>query len=138
MGLGSQHVRAGTGQKPGAGPREAGIVLLAAYHFLMGGLFLLASVGLSLPTVLLGLVAFTQDPEAAIGMFVTGLLAAVSLAFCLLYLAIGYGLWTLRQWARVAATALAILSLFAVPVGTVLGGLTIWYLQRAEVADRFR
>jgi hypothetical protein len=36
-----------------------------------------------------------------------------------------------------AAIALAILSLFGFPIGTVIGGLTLWYLLKPEVAEQF-
>jgi hypothetical protein len=43
---------------------------------------------------------------------------------------VGWGLWNLRPWARMAAIVLAILQLFAFPIGTVFGALIIWYLWK--------
>ncbi|HXF60838.1 MAG TPA: hypothetical protein VNK95_04435, partial [Caldilineaceae bacterium] len=60
------------------------------------------------------------------------------MATCILYLAVGYGLWTRRQWGRIAALALAVVSLFVVPIGTIAGGLTLWYLLKPEVAEQFQ
>ncbi len=117
--------------------RDDGITLIALYHFLVSLLFLAGTVVLAVPGLILAIVAATEAPPAFIGMAVIGALACVTMAFTLLYLIVGYGLWTLRQWARVTALALAMLSLLNVPVGTVAGGLTIWHLLKPEVAARF-
>lgn len=116
---------------------DQGIQLIAGYHFVVAIFFLLGTVILAFPTVLLGILGFTDDPGAFIGMFAVGLIAMVSMIFCILYIAIGYGLWTLRQWGRIAAMALGAVSLFMAPIGTIAGGLTLWYLLKPEVAVRF-
>ena len=119
------------------GGRDDGTVLIAGYHFLISGMFLLGTVVLSIPTAILGIVALTQAFEAIIGMFAVGLIAGVSMAFCLLYLSIGYGLWKRKQWGRIGAIALAVISLFIFPVGTIIGGLILWYLMQPHIADQF-
>jgi hypothetical protein len=116
---------------------DQGIQLLAGYHFVVAVFFVLGTVILAFPTVLLGIVGLAEDPGAFIGMFAVGLIAMISMVFCIVYIVIGYGLWTLRQWARVAAMALGVISLFGAPIGTILGGLTLWYLLKPEVAAKF-
>ena len=100
-------------------------------------LFLIATIVMMIPTGILGIVSVVEDPDAMIAMFIVGFIAIVTLVLCLLYLAVGYGLWTLKSWARVAALALAVVSLFGVPIGTITGGLTLWYLMQPEVAAKF-
>jgi len=117
--------------------RDDSITLIALYHFLMSLLFLAATVILAIPTVILAIVAVTEAPPAAIGLAAVGLIAGVTMTFTLLFLAVGYGLWTLRQWGKIAAMALAVLSLPAFPVGTVIGGLILWRLLDPAVAARF-
>lgn len=117
--------------------RGDGLTLLAGYHFVVAGLFLLGTLILMLPTAILGIVGMVDDPDAFFGMVAVGFVALVTMVSCLLYLAIGYGLWTLRQWARIAAIALAIISLFGIPIGTVVGAATLWYLLKPEVAAKF-
>jgi uncharacterized membrane protein (DUF2068 family) len=51
--------------------------------------------------------------------------------------ATGYGLWFQKGWSRTFAIFLSIFLLFAFPVGTILGGLIIWYLRKPEVKDTF-
>lgn len=127
--------------QPSAAPlwqqRGDGLTLLASYHFLVAGLFLVGTLILLLPTAVLGIVGMVDDPDAFLGMVAVGFVALVTLVLCLVYIAVGYGLWTLQQWARVAAIALAIISLFGIPIGTIAGAMTLWHLLRPEVAVKF-
>ena len=117
--------------------RDDGVTFIAAYHFLVSGIFLVATMAFALPTMILGIVAIADAPPAAIAMFVTGFGATIMMVFCILFLAVGYGLWTLRQWARISAIALALLTLLLFPVGTAIGALIIWHLAKPEVASEF-
>ena len=49
----------------------------------------------------------------------------------------GWGLLRLKQWARWLSIILGIFSLFAFPIGTVIGALIIWYLLKEDVRDAF-
>ena len=118
--------------------REDGVTLLAMYHFLLAGLTLLGTIGLSIPTVITGIVGVVEDSDALIATFILGSLAVVTMVLSLFLLIVGYGLWTQRQWGRVAAIAIGMLGLFAIPIGTIIGGATIWYLAKPEVAAEFR
>jgi len=123
-------------------PRSDGTTLIALYHFLSGFISLVGICGtLSLP-LLVGLAARTggSPDDAAAALIVTvvalligGLLLLITVANWV----VGWGLWQGREWARVAALALAILRLFNVPLGTLIGGLIIWYLLREEVKAEF-
>ena len=117
--------------------RDDGITLLALYNFVLAGAFLLGTVFVALPAGITAIVGIVQDPGALIATLILGVIAFVLMTFCILFLVVAYGLWTMRQWARVAAIALAMLSLFAVPLGTIIGGVTIWYLIKPEVAEQF-
>ncbi|HEY6825855.1 MAG TPA: hypothetical protein VI259_03295 [Gemmatimonadaceae bacterium] len=54
-----------------------------------------------------------------------------------LSLVAGWGLLTLRPWARVLTIVLGILSLFSFPFGTILGVYTLWVLFSADGAALF-
>lgn len=114
-----------------------GIRLVATYHFAWAALMVLGMVGVSIPTFITAIVGITEDPEALIATGILGIVAFVLLILATIYSVVGYGLWKRRQWARTSALAIAMLSLFAVPVGTVGGGLTIWYLLKERVARTF-
>lgn len=49
----------------------------------------------------------------------------------------GWGLLRLKQWARWLGVILGIFSLFAFPIGTVIGALIIWYLLKDDVREVF-
>lgn len=117
--------------------RGDGLTILAGYHFLVAALFLLGTLVLLLPTAVLGIVGMVDDPDAFFGMIAVGVAAVVTLILSLLYIVVGFGLWNLRQWARVTAIALAVVSLVGIPIGTIAGALTLWHLLRSDVAAKF-
>ncbi len=123
--------------QPSSQHRDDGVTFLALYHFLISLVFLAGTVVMAVPTLILAIVAATTAAPAVIGMVAVGFVAAVTMTFALLYLAVGYGLWTLRSWARIMALALALPSLLLIPVGTVAGAATLWHLLKPEVAARF-
>jgi hypothetical protein len=49
----------------------------------------------------------------------------------------GWGLLRMKEWARWLAVILGIFSLFAFPIGTVIGVLIIWYLLKEDVREAF-
>ncbi len=123
--------------QPNQNQRPDGVTLIAIYYFLASLLFLLGTLFMALPTGILGIVGLTEDAGAFIGMFALGVIAMAMMALCLLHLIVGYGLWTMRPWARMAAMALAIVALLFAPVGTVVGAVIIWYLIKPDVTALF-
>ena len=117
--------------------RSDGITLLGIYHFLWAGLFLIGTVGTSIAAVITMIVGVTSDADALIATGILALIGALLMFFTAFFLIIGYGVWTRRQWARIASLALGVLSLFAIPIGTVIGGLTIWYLIQPGIVAEF-
>ncbi len=122
--------------------RSDGTTLIALYHFISGFISLVGICGLLSLPLFVGLAARTSGSpdDAAATLIVTvfallvgGVLFVVTVANWI----VGWGLWQGREWARVGAIALAILRLFNVPLGTLIGGLIIWYLLREEVKAEF-
>jgi hypothetical protein len=68
-----------------------------------------------------------------------GLSVAILILLCYLALAIasGIGLLTGKEWGRITAIVHSALSLFSIPIGTVIGVLAIIYLTKQEVKDYF-
>ena len=54
-----------------------------------------------------------------------------------LSLAGGIGILKAKSWGRIISIVVAVLSLFWIPVGTVLGVLVLIYLAKAEVREYF-
>ena len=68
-----------------------------------------------------------------------GLSVAILVLLCYMALAIGSGIGLLhgKEWGRIAGIVHSTPSLFCVPVGTVIGVLSIIYLTTADVKDYF-
>ena len=63
------------------------------------------------------------------------MLTTFALAFISIFLCLAFFLWARRR--RRAALILAGISCVGIPVGTILGGLTIYALTRPEVSSEF-
>lgn len=68
------------------------------------------------------------------GMFAAAFLAAFAIPGFLA----GYGLLTLKPWARPLTIVLGVFDLIRVPFGTILGIYTLWVMLSAEGAAQFR
>ncbi|UCD99530.1 MAG: hypothetical protein JSV42_02025 [Chloroflexota bacterium] len=117
--------------------RPDGVTVIAVWYFVQAFLLLiLACTLLAIPAS--GVIADINDP---IGEFwvifsltcgeIFIVLTGIALVFA------GWGLLRMKQWARWLAFVLGIFSLFAFPVGTVIGALIIWYLFKDEVREAF-
>ena len=82
------------------------------------------------------LVAIEGDPDAAIALPILGLTGMALVIFAVLMslpaLIIGFGLYNVRPWARVAGIVLSIVSLIVFPFGTLLGAYGLWVLFSKE------
>ncbi|RIK43388.1 MAG: hypothetical protein DCC55_05890 [Chloroflexi bacterium] len=117
--------------------RSDGVTLVAVYHFVVAALFLVGTLIMSIPTLILGIVTLAEEPDAVIGFVAMGFIAAVLLALSLVNLAVGYGLWRVQTWGRTGAIVLAIIGLLFFPIGTITGAVILWYLLKPEVAAHF-
>ncbi len=117
----------------GAAPRTrpTGITVLAALYVL-DGLIMLA-----MPLMMTAMLAM-------MGMGGNGALAAGATCWAvfgiiaLIYFAIAYGLLKGQHWARIVAIIFAILSLFSIPIGTIIGIIVLWYLFKPDVKAWFQ
>ena len=72
-----------------------------------------------------------------IAIIVLGIAALVMVAYFILALMGGIGLLRGREWGRILSIVHAALSLFWVPVGTVIGVLILIYLTKTEIQEYF-
>ena len=117
--------------------RPEGVSLVALYFFAMSIPSLIGACCLLAGMVTAGF-GIQEFEFGAVAGITTGVLALI-LAFglgILLFLT-GLGLWGMRMWARWLAVGSSILSLFAFPIGTVIGAVTIWYLFKENTKDAF-
>lgn len=117
--------------------RPDGVTVIAIYHFLVGVLGLFGACAI-VAFPIAAVVMNVDDPTALfwslLGLGI-GLVAAGG--FGLAALLVGWGLLQLHNWARWAAIVLAIVQLPAFPIGTIIGGLIIWYLLQPEARQTF-
>jgi len=79
-----------------------------------------------------GLVGAGGDPDAAVAMPIIGLTGAALVVFVVVMslpaIVIGYGLYQLRPWSRIAGIVLSVISLISFPFGTMIGIYGLWVL----------
>ena len=117
--------------------RPEGVSLVALYFFAMSIPSLIGACCLLTGAITTGvnLQDFQLGNIAGITAMVIVLILAFGLGITLFITAVG--LWGMRMWARGLAVVISILSLFAFPIGTVIGALTIWYLFQEKTKDAF-
>ena len=111
---------------------------LATLYFIYSGIHVLTLVGL----LLLVLVVKFATPAAEV--ISTGALAIGSVAFVILFLAVGllplmvgYGFRKRAAWVKPLGTVVAILSLVNIPIGTALGVYTMKFFRSAAGRDLY-
>jgi len=117
------------------------LIILAALHFLLSafGLFVAA---ITLAAMLgagavIG-VTHTADVPLWTGLLVGTVGTIVSAVFALLALpglALAYGLWKRRPWARVLGIVIGVLDLLHFPFGTIVGAYTLWAMFQPETRE---
>jgi hypothetical protein len=115
--------------------RPDGVTLLAILHFCSGGIGIILSFILLLIGITPLLVLQAHPALIILVLFFIG--AVVLSALSILAICTGVGLVRMRNWARWMTIILAIISLPAFPIGTVIGGLIIWYMLQDGVAALF-
>jgi len=107
--------------------RPALVTMLAVFQFI--GAAILLPVGLA------GVVNNVGDGtgEAALGVA----FGVVCLIFGAANLAGGVGLWNLKSYGRILQIVNAAIGLFAVPVGTAIGALILYYMWRPGIQALF-
>jgi hypothetical protein len=123
--------------------RSEGVTIIAIYQFVVGFLSLFGVCGLLAIPLIVG--ASTAAARAEGGPLTTAIVSTVMvIASGWLFLVgaanalIGWGLWKQQEWGRIGALVLAVLRLFNIPLGTVIGALILWYLLREDVKQEFR
>lgn len=108
------------------------LILIAVYEFVMAAMFLIASC-VVLPIALL----ITPFAANGFGQFVArfffvALALTIVFGFGVASAVVGFGLLTLKEWARIGAMLLAIPVLVIFPIWTVIGILILVYLAGDE------
>ena len=112
------------------------LLLVAIWQFFSAFLYLIGIVAIAVfafPEAL----GFRYGPANVGSIF--GLSIAIFVLLCCvgLSLAGGIGILKAKSWGRIIGIVVAVLSLFWIPVGTVLGVLVLIYLTKSEVREYF-
>lgn len=115
---------------------RAHVTVVAAVHIGFGVLGVLVAVIAGVAIVGGGLIS-----GDSVALSVTSIVGP-AVAFFLVFMPVlgmigGIGLLLGKPWARVLVLALAVLDLFEVPIGTIIGIYTIWVLVHDETAQLF-
>lgn len=116
---------------------EKHVTLVAAINIAFGflGIFL----GIILFVILVAAGIISQDPEALTITSIVG----IAIGFFLILTSIpeiigGFGLLKRRPWARVLVLIIAVLDLFMIPIGTIIGIYELWVLLNEDTVKLFR
>jgi|WetSurMetagenome_2_1015567.scaffolds.fasta_scaffold22968_1 hypothetical protein len=112
------------------------ITLLGVLHIARGAFVLL--VGVLLFAVLTGIGAISEDSTAlgVLGFIGTALMLILS-ALAVPSILAGIGILLRREWGRILALVVGILSLIDIPIGTAIGVYSIWVLMNDETRMLF-
>ena len=120
--------------------RPEGVSIISIYYYVAAGLLVMGACAMvTIPLI----VAFAaqHDADARIAVPIVTVVMAVIMFFLVVlavaYAGVGWGLWNLKPWARIGAIVLAVLSLASVPIGTIIGGLILWYMFQPEARAAF-
>lgn len=113
------------------------ITLLGVLHIARGAFVLL--VGVLLFAVLTGIGAISEDSTAlgVLGFIGTGLMLLLT-ALAIPSVLAGIGVLLRREWGRILALVVGILSLIDIPIGTAIGVYSIWLLMNDETRTLFQ
>ena len=93
---------------------------------------------MSIPCAIVAVIGLSLTDTSG-GQELIGIVFALcfTLLFTLFYAGVGYGLLKMQSWARIAAIVLAILSLCSFPIGTILGGVVLYFMFQQETIQAF-
>ena len=117
--------------------RLDGVILIAIYQFISSipGLILgIAVLAIALPAVIQGV----HDQIGLIAaIFGISLVTLFTLGLSIISIVSGIGLIAMKNWARWIACTLALSIIWAVPIGTLIGCLILFYLLQEDVKQHF-
>jgi hypothetical protein len=115
------------------------VKFLAFIFFVWGAMGLLATLSMLVIGAFGSTLATIDDPRAgAVLVSVALIVVLLTLIISLPNIIAGWGLIKRRQWGRILTIILAILNIFAFPIGTAIGIYALWVLFSAETVSMFR
>lgn len=116
--------------------RPDAVTAIAIYHFLEAAMALMVMLFVGFVAFIM-LFAASNDPGVVPAIVVMAIIGFFAVLVLVANVAVGWGLLALQNWARWAAIILSVLRLPNFPIGTVIGGLIIYYLFQDEARAVF-
>jgi uncharacterized Tic20 family protein len=117
--------------------RPDGVTIIAVWYF-VEAFFLLIGLCSLIALPVSGVFSDIGDPTGEFWVYFGLTCGAIWILISGIALVLaGWGLLGMKQWARWLAFVLAIFSLFAFPIGTIIGAVIIWYLLKQDVREAF-
>ena len=115
---------------------EQHIKIVAILHIVLGALGLAGAIAVFVFGAGAGLLS--QDRDAAIASGTCGTVVAVIIGVLSLpSLIAGLGLQKRKSWARILTIILSVINLFNFPIGTAVGGYSLWALLNDQAPAYF-
>jgi len=112
------------------------IKIVAWLNIIGGAIFAVVSVFVFIFFAGIGIVS--GEPEALGTLaFIGSLFGFLMMAAGLPGLAAGYGILKGRNWGRLLGIVVAVMNLFNFPIGTAIGGYSLWVLTDDNAAGKF-
>jgi hypothetical protein len=110
------------------------LTIVAVLHLLLSAFALLGGITVLTASMAAGaLVGTSGAPGTGFLVGTVGsIVGIVLLALALPGLAFAYGIYKRRSWSRILGFVLSAVHLFNIPIGTLIGGYTIWVLMQPE------
>jgi hypothetical protein len=140
--------------------RPVGVTIIAVFQFLIASMLILVAVASAMGLGVLGAIMSRAQETGAPGLVglagAGAIIGGILFCFAAFFGALGYGMWTLRNWARIATIVLAVLgalgagfgalwalvhfrvfALMAVSFRLGINLLILWYLNQRHVSLAF-
>ncbi|NLD43608.1 MAG: hypothetical protein GX657_08945 [Chloroflexi bacterium] len=121
---------------PSAKKRPDIVTVIAIYHLFEAAMFLMGLLVLAVLAVVI-LTGARGEPGTLVPVALAAVGGMFLFALAAANVAVGWGLLTLRNWARWGAIFLSVLRLPNIPIGTAIGGLIIYFLLQDEAVAAF-
>jgi hypothetical protein len=116
---------------------EQHIKIVALLHIILGGIFVAIAVAIFVFGAGAAVLSAPGTDEALAGTTCFGIVAFLIALMSLPSIIAGIGLQRRRKWARILTIILSVINLFNFPVGTALGGYSLWVLLNDQSTSYF-
>ena len=116
---------------------EQHIKIVALLHIILGGIFLAVAIALFVFGAGAAMLSAPGSDEAIAGTTCFAIISVLVAIMSLPSIIAGIGLQRRKKWARILTIILSVINLFNFPVGTALGGYSLWVLLNDQSTSYF-